>query len=82
MKIFGKGSQKFTTEVLFVKSSKLYLDAAKEVELKRGTAVKLASAPANIFINDGTSLIGITSIKLDGSQIVVGETTYNVAAES
>ncbi len=82
MKIFGKGSQKYATEVLFVKSSKLYTDADKTVELKRGAAVKLTAAPANIFINDGTSLVGITSIKLDGSQIVVGETTYSIAADA
>lgn len=81
MKIFAKGTQKYATELLFVKSSKLYTDAAKEVELKRPVAIKLAAKPGAIFINDGTSLIAISSIKLDGSQIVVGETTYNVAAE-
>lgn len=81
MKIFEKGTQVHATELLYVKSSKLYTDAAKEVELKRPAAVKLAANPSKIFINDGTSLIGITSIKLDGSQIVVGETTYSIAAE-
>lgn len=82
MKIFAKGTQKYATEVLFVKSSKLYTDAAKEVELKRAAAVKLAAKPGAIFINDGTSLVAITSIKLDGSQIVVGETTYSIAADA
>lgn len=82
MKIFSKGSQKYATEVLFVKSNKLYTDEAKTVELKRGAAVKLAAKPGAIFINDGTSLLAITSIKLDGSQIVVGETTYSIAADA
>lgn len=82
MKIFAKGTQKYATEVLFVKSSKLYTDEAKTVELKRSGAVKLAAKPSAIFVNDGTSLLGITSIKLDGSQIVVGETTYSVAADA
>ncbi len=82
MKIFGKGSQKYATEVLYVKTNKLWLDEDKTVELKRNAAIKLAASPANIFINDGTSLIGITSIKLDGSQIVVGETTYSIAADA
>lgn len=82
MKIFGKGSQKYATEVLFVKSSKLYTDEAKTVELKRGEAIKLSAKPGAIFVNDGTSLLAITSIKLDGSQIVVGETTYSIAADA
>lgn len=82
MKIFEKGTQVHATELLYVKSSKLYIDEAKTVELKRGAAVKLAANPSKIFINDGTSLTGITSIKLDGSQIVVGETTYSIAADA
>lgn len=82
MKIFAKGTQKYATELLYVKSSKLYLDEEKTVELKRAAAVKLAAKPGAIFINDGTSLLAITSIKLDGSQIVVGETTYSIAADA
>ena len=81
MKIFEKGTQVHATEILYVQSSKLYTDEAKTVELKRSVAVKLAAAPSKIFINDGTSLLSITSIKLDGSQIVVGSTAYSVAAD-
>ena len=82
MKIFAKGTQKYATELLYVKSSKLYLDEEKTVELKRAAAIKLAAKPGAIFINDGTSLIAIASIKLDGSQIVAGETTYSIAADA
>lgn len=81
MKIFAKGSQKYATEVLYVKSNKLYTDEAKTVELKRAAAVKLAANPGAIFISDGTTLTAITAIKIDGSQISVGETNYSIAAD-
>lgn len=82
MKIFAKGTQKYATEILFVKSSKLYTDEAKTVELKRNAAAKLAAKPGAIFISDGTTLTAITSIKLDGSQISAGGTDYSIAADA
>ena len=78
MKIFGKGSQKFATEVLFVNSSKLYFDAAHTVEVKQADVKKIAT-PNKVVINNGTSLLAVTSIALDGSAVVVGETSYSIA---
>ena len=81
MKLFGKGSDKNATNVLLVKSSKLYVDAAKEVEVKRSQVLSMV-ANGKLFIDNGTSYVVPTSIKLDGSQVVVGETTYNIAADT
>lgn len=77
MKIFAKGSQKYATEVLFVNSTKLYLDAEKTVELTQAVAKKLV--PSKTVVTDGTSYLTITSMAIDGSEIVVGETTYSIA---
>lgn len=79
MKIFAKGTQKYATEALFVDSSKLYFDAAFTNEVKQADVKKLLAAPTKIVINNGTSLLTITSAKLDGSEIVVGSTTYDIA---
>lgn len=81
MKIFGKGSQKFATEVLYVKSTKLYVDAAKTVEVKRSEVIA-AIKSGKLLIDNGTSFLTVTSVKLDGSQVVVGETTYSIAADA
>lgn len=81
MNMFEKGSSVHATGVLFVKSSKLYVDAAKEVEVKRSQVLDIVKS-GRIFINDGTSLLTVTSVKLDGSQVVVGETTYSIAADA
>ena len=77
MKIFAKGSQKYATEVLFVNSTKLYLDAEKTVELTQAVAKKLV--PSKTVVTDGTSYLTITSMAINGSEIVVGETTYSIA---
>ena len=77
MKIFAKGSQKYATEVLFVNSTKLYLDAEKTVELTQAVAKKLI--PSKTVVTDGTSYLTITSMAINGSEIVVGETTYSIA---
>lgn len=81
MKIFAKGTQKYATELLYAKSSKLYTDEAKTVELKRTEAAKIAAKPGAVFISDGTTLTAITSIKIDGSQISAGGTDYSIAAD-
>lgn len=79
MKFFEKGTQVHASEVLYVSSSKLYLDEAKSVEVKQADVKKLLAAPSKVLVNDGTSLLTITSIALDASEIVVGETTYSIA---
>ena len=77
MKIFAKGSQKYATEVLFVNSSKLYFDAAHTMEVKQADVKKLM--PSQVAINSGTAYLAVDSIAVDGSEIVVGETTYSIA---
>ena len=77
MKIFGKGSQKFATEVLYVNSNKLYFDAAHTKEVKRADAKKFM--PAQVVVSSGTAYDAVTSILIDGSKIVVGSTEYSVA---
>lgn len=81
MRIYGKGSDKNATNVLFVKSTKLYVDAAKTVEVKRSQVLSMV-ANGKLFIDNGTSYVLPTSVKLDGSQVVVGETTYSIAADA
>lgn len=77
MKMFAKGSQKYATEVLYVKSNKLYTDEAKEKELKKADAAKLQ--PRNVVISDGTTYTAITSMNIDGSKISAGGTDYTIS---
>lgn len=77
MKMYAKGSQKYATEVLYVKSNKLYTDEAKEKELKKANAAKLQ--PRNVVISDGTNYIAVTSMAIDGSKISAGGTDYTVS---
>ena len=81
MRIYGKGSDDRSTNILLVKSSKLYVDADKTVEVKRSQVLNMV-ANGKLFIDNGTSYVLPTSVKLDGSQVVVGETTYNIAADA
>lgn len=77
MKIFGKGSQKYATEVLYVKSNKLYFDADTTKEVKRADVKKLM--PSQVVIASATAYDAVTSILIDGSKVVVGSTEYSVA---
>ena len=81
MKIFEKGTSVHATEIFYVKSTKLYVDEAKEVEAKRSDVLKAVQS-GKLLVNNGTSFLTVTSVKLDGSQVVVGETTYNIAADA
>ena len=81
MRIYGKGSDDRSTNILLVKSSKLYVDADKTVEVKRSQVLNMV-ANGKLFIDNRTSYVLPTSVKLDGSQVVVGETTYNIAADA
>lgn len=77
MKIFGKGSQKYATEVLYVKSNKLYFDADNTKEVKRADIKKLM--PSQVVVASATAYDAVTSILIDGSKVVVGSTEYSVA---
>lgn len=77
MKIFAKGSQKYATEVLYVSSSKLYFDAAATKEVKRADVKKLM--PSQIVVASDTAYTAVTSILIDGSKVIVGETEYSIA---
>lgn len=81
MRIYGKGSDKHATNILLVKSNKLYVDSGKTVEVRRSQVLDMV-ANGKLFIDNGTSYVLPTSVKLDGSQVVVGETTYNIAADA
>jgi hypothetical protein len=81
MKIFEKGTSVHATDVYFVSSKKLYVDAAKTVEAKRSNILD-SIASGKILINNGTDYLTVTSVKLDGSAVVVGETTFSIAADA
>ena len=80
MKIFEKGTSVHATEIFYVNSTKLYIDAAHTIEAKRSNVLE-AIASGKMLVNNGTSYLTVTSVKLDGSQVVVGETTYSIAAD-
>lgn len=77
MKIFGKGSQKYATEVLYVNSSKLYFDEAHTKEVKQADVKKLM--PSQVVVASATAYDAVNSILIDGSKVIVGETEYSIA---
>lgn len=77
MKLFEKGTQVHATEVLYVSSSKLYFDANHTKEVKQADIKKLA--PTKFVVTDGTDYLAVTKMAVDGSEVVVGETTYSIA---
>ena len=77
MKIFEKGSNVHATDVYFVKSSKLYVDAAKEVQAIAADVLKSIMS-GRMLVDDGTNLNTVTSVKSDGTKVVVGATEYTV----
>lgn len=81
MKIFEKGTSVHATDVYFVSSSKLYVDADATVEAKRSNILD-SIASGKILLNDGSSYLTVTSVAVDGSEVVVGETTYSIAADA
>lgn len=78
MKLFEKGTQVHATEILYVNSSKLYFDADHTAEVKQADVKKLG-APNKFAVTDGTDIFAVTSVKADGSAVVVGETSYSIA---
>ena len=78
MKLFEKGTQVHAVEVLYIDSTKLYFEAAHTNEVKRADVIKLG-APNKFAVTDGTDIFAVTSVKADGSAVVVGETTYSIA---
>lgn len=77
MKIFEKGTQVHATEVLYVSSNKLYFDAAHTKEVKRADAKKFM--PSQVVVASATAYDAVTSVLIDGSKIIVGETQYSIA---
>lgn len=77
MKIFEKGSSVHATDVYFVKSSKLYVDAAKTVQAIAADVLKSIKS-GRMLVDDGTNLNTVTSVKSDGTKVVVGSTEYTV----
>ena len=77
MKIFEKGSNVHATDVYFVKSSKLYVDAAKTVQAIAADVLKSIKS-GRMLVDDGTNLNTVTSVKSDGTKVVVGATEYTV----
>ena len=77
MKIFEKGSNVHATDVYFVKSSKLYVDAAKTVQAIAADALKSIKS-GRMLVDDGTNLNTVTYVKSDGTKVVVGSTEYTV----
>ena len=79
MKLFEKGNQVHATEVFFVKNSALYVDEAKTVAAKAADVLE-AIKSGKMIVNDGTNFAAVTSVKLDGTKVVVGSTEYTVPA--
>ena len=77
MKLFEKGTQVHATEVLYVNSSKLYFDVDHTNEVKQADIKKLA--PTKFVVSDGTDLLAVTSMAIDGSTVTVGSTEYSIA---
>jgi phage gp36-like protein len=77
MKIFEKGSSVHATDVYFVKSNKLYTDEAKTNKAIAADVLK-SVASGRMFVNVGTNFDFVTSVKLDGTKVVVGSTEYTV----
>ena len=78
MKLFGFGTQKYATEVFFIKDGALYVDAAKTVAAKKEDAAK-AIKSGKILVTDGTDYFFPTSVAIDGTEVVVGSDTYTLS---
>lgn len=77
MKIFAKGSQKYATEVLYEANDTLYFDEARIRQVKQADIKKLM--PSQVVVLANSAYFAVDSIAVDGSEVVVGETTYSIA---
>ena len=75
MNMFEKGSQVHATTVFVINSGALYTDAAHTVAATKEDVAK-AIVSGRVLLTDGTDYIVPNTIAIDGTSVVVGETTY------
>lgn len=73
--IYEKGSQVHGTTVFTINSGALYVDEAHTVAAKKEDVAK-AVLSGRVLLSDGTNYVIPDSIAINGTSVVVGETTY------
>ena len=73
--IYEKGSQVHGTAVFTINSGALYVDEAHTVAAKKEDVAK-AIVSGRVLLTDGTDYIIPNSVAINGTSVVVGETTY------
>lgn len=73
--IYEKGSQVHGTTVFTINSGALYVDEAHTVAAKKEDVAK-AIVSGRVLLTDGTNYIVPDTVAINGTSVVVGETTY------